>query len=129
MKFDFEKYWSEHGLHTEPAIMGLAFKECASKAVVAALKYSELAATDSQQLYGGIHSHIQNALLALKLYDLGSAQSAIECAAKLVEEKFTSTNSAMDKIAALVPTLECAFNEGDETKFELLLNELRQLCQ
>jgi len=42
-----------------------------------------------------IHSHIQNALIALKVGDLGSTQSALECAAKLVEEKFTSTNSAM----------------------------------
>ena len=35
--FDFEKYWKVHGIHTNPAIMGLAFKECSKKAVDAAL--------------------------------------------------------------------------------------------
>jgi len=35
MKFDFEEYWKENGIHTNPEIMGLAFKECAKKAVEA----------------------------------------------------------------------------------------------
>lgn len=33
MKFDFEEYWKENGVHTDPPITGLAFKECAKKAV------------------------------------------------------------------------------------------------
>jgi len=37
-KFDFEKYWEKHGIHTDPKIMGLAFKECAMLAIEAALK-------------------------------------------------------------------------------------------
>ena len=35
--FDFEKYWEKHGVHTDPAIMGLAFKECAKKVLDAAM--------------------------------------------------------------------------------------------
>ena len=34
--FDFEKYWETTGIKTDPAIMGMAFKECAQKAVAAA---------------------------------------------------------------------------------------------
>lgn len=36
MSFDFEGYWKEHGIHTNPQITGLAFKEVAQKAVEAA---------------------------------------------------------------------------------------------
>lgn len=35
--FNFERYWQKKGIHTEPAIMGLAFKECAKMAVDAAM--------------------------------------------------------------------------------------------
>lgn len=40
-----------------------------------------------------ILSHIQNARLALSVGDIGSAETALSCAAKLVEEKFTTTNN------------------------------------
>lgn len=42
MPFDFEKYWEKHGVHTSPAIMGLAFKECAKMAVDAAMAETPL---------------------------------------------------------------------------------------
>lgn len=41
-----------------------------------------------------IHSHIRNAIEALKAGDTGSCASAMECAAKLVEEKLKADNSA-----------------------------------
>lgn len=41
MTFNFEKYWAEHGIHTNPEIMGLAFKECAKMAVDAVLQSIE----------------------------------------------------------------------------------------
>jgi len=35
--FNFEKYWEKHGYHTSPAILGMAIKEVAQKAVDAAM--------------------------------------------------------------------------------------------
>lgn len=39
MEFDFEKYWNSSGIKTDPAIMGLAFKECAQKAINACISF------------------------------------------------------------------------------------------
>lgn len=39
MDFDFEAYWKENGIKTNPAIMGLAFKECCQKAVIACMDH------------------------------------------------------------------------------------------
>jgi len=49
-----------------------------------------------------ILSHIQNARLALDVGNIGSAESELGCAAKLVEEKFTSTNNARQEISLCV---------------------------
>jgi hypothetical protein len=41
MSFNFEEYWRVSGIHTNPEILGIAFKECALKAVEAVVKYYE----------------------------------------------------------------------------------------
>ena len=38
MPFNFEEYWKKHGVHTDPPIIGIAFKNYAQMAVDAVLK-------------------------------------------------------------------------------------------
>lgn len=37
--FNFEEYWEKNGVHTDPEIIGLTYKECAKNAVDAVLAY------------------------------------------------------------------------------------------
>lgn len=80
MNFNFEQYWTTNGVYTDPPIMGLAFKECAQKAVNAVLQ-----ALDKEKTEPTLEDEIQGFLLFLERQGPRKAAALFAHQARAVE--------------------------------------------